>query len=96
MILRLYSLFDIKSKVYHPPAFCHNTGHALRFFKTQIQKPGTIMADYPDDFQIYECGAYDDATCIIEGLQNPTLICTLADLLAPDGAETHAPDDNKT
>jgi len=84
MILKMYSVYDIKSKIYHPPQFCHNTGHATRMFTSQFSKPGSVMHDFPHDFQIYECGAYDDATCEIEPLQNPTLVCSVADLLDND------------
>lgn len=77
----MYSVYDIKSKIYHPPQYCHNTGHATRMFQSQFSKPGSVMHDYPQDFQIFECGAYDDSTCQIEPLQNPTLVCTVADLL---------------
>lgn len=54
------------------------------------------MHDFPNDFQIFECGAYDDSTCQVEALQNPTLICTVADLLEelpqkddPNGNDYH-------
>jgi len=40
------------------------------------------MHDFPNDFQIFELGEYDDATGAIMGEQNPTFICTVADLLA--------------
>jgi len=96
MILRMYSVYDIKSKIYHPPQFCHNAGHATRMFKQQFSKTGSVMHDFPNDFQIFECGAYDDSTCQVEALQNPTLICTVADLLEelpqkddPNGNDYH-------
>lgn len=82
MILRMYSVYDIKSKIYHPPQFCHNAGHALRMFQSQFSKSGSLMNEFPQDFQIFELGAYDDSNGSIEGLQNPTCICTVADLVS--------------
>ena len=51
-------------------------------FQSQFSKPGSVMHDYPADFQIWELGAYDDATAQLEPLANPTLICTVADLIS--------------
>ena len=88
MILKMYSVFDIKSKLYHPPAFCHNPGHATRMFTQQFSKPGSVMHDFPHDFQIFEIGEYDDSSGDIRGEKNPTLICSVADLIQPSPEET--------
>jgi len=88
MILRMYSVYDIKSKIYHPPQYCHNTGHATRMFTSQFQKAGSVMHDFPNDFQIFEVGSYDDQTAELEGLKNPTLVCSVADLITPAPEET--------
>ena len=81
MILRMYSVYDIKSKIYHPPQFCHNTGHALRYFAMQFKETNSVMAQYPADFQIFEVGAYDDSTAEIQALQNPTHVANVDELL---------------
>jgi len=88
MILKMYSVYDIKSKIYHPPCLCHNAGHATRMFTSTFSKPGSVMHDFPSDFQIFEIGAFDDQTAVIETLINPTLICSVSDLIIPTPEET--------
>ena len=74
MIMRLYSVFDIKPKIYYPPNACHNVGDALRFYNNMFQREGSNFNRYPEDYQVFELGAFDDSTGMIEMLQNPTMI----------------------
>jgi len=86
--MKMYSVYDIKSKIYHPPTLCHNTGHATRMFTSIFSKPGSVMNEFPHDFQIFEIGAFDDQTSVIETLVNPTFVCSVADLITPAPEET--------
>lgn len=87
MQLEMFSIYDVKSKIYHPPVYCHNKGHALRMFEHEFSKPGTLMHQFPADFQVFQVGTWDDAIASLTGMQNPTLICNLADLLEDCHAE---------
>ena len=78
----MYSIFDKKSLIYHPPQFCHNTGHALRHFQSQLNSnQKTVMSDYPEDFDIYEVGSYNDQSGEIEPSKKPQHVCNMAELL---------------
>ena len=84
METKLYSVEDIKTQIFHPPQFCHNVGHALRFFTTQFQNPDSIQNRYPDDFRLYEIGTYNDLDARIKGYATPKFICSVRELLEQD------------
>ena len=81
MILNMYSVFDVKSKIYHPPQFCHNQEHALRYFSMQFKDTNSVMAQYPEDFQIFHVGQYDDSTAEIQPMFPPDFTCYVSDIV---------------
>lgn len=98
MILKLFSVYDRKSKIYQPPFYCHNVGHATRMFTGIFSEPGKVFSAFPYDFEVWESGSYDDQTGMVTPLEKIIYICTAADLLVTqDGvprskgeAEDHA------
>lgn len=81
MKLKIYSVYDKKSMVYHPGQYCHNDGHAMRFFAMQFQNPDTVMGKYPEDFDIYRIGEFDDATGLLSSDQNVEFVVNVKALL---------------
>lgn len=79
MKLRMYSIYDKKTKLYHPPAFCHNAGHAMRVFKGVFFDKNSMMSRFPVDYDIYDLGGFDDNSGEVAG-DKPTFICTLDSL----------------
>lgn len=84
MVLKMYSIYDRKQEIHHPPLLCHNTGHALRVFSDIFGTRGQVFNSHPDDFQIFEIGLFDDATAEVIKC-NPHLIASGVDLM-PKGA----------
>lgn len=85
MILRLYSLYDEKTEIFHPPYFCHNAGHAVRTFSELFSRPGTTVNRHPGDFTLYETGEFDDSTGKIESHPVPVLVGKMSHILGPCG-----------
>ena len=81
MKVSLYSVYDVKAKMYYPPQCAINRPSAMRMFQTQFKQPGSQFHDYPQDFDIYECGTFDDERCTIEPYDKPTHVCALSDLI---------------
>lgn len=81
MKLKVYSVYDKKTRLYHPPSYCHNQEHAMRMFFQVMKGAGDTMSLYPEDFQIWELGTFDDSTGYIEVTKNPLLICEVMDLV---------------
>lgn len=81
MITKLFSLFDRKTKIFHPPIYCHNTGHALRVYQSALKNgQSNMISEYPEDFTIYQVGSFDDNNGQITGVEQPEFICQLEDL----------------
>lgn len=80
MVLKMYCIYDRKSAIHQPPQFCHNTGHALRMYRDIFSDPKSQLHRYPEDFQIFEIGGFDDATANVMQI-TPHLICSGTDLV---------------
>lgn len=74
MQLRVFAIRDSKSEVYGQPFFQHSSGEAERNFKTLVNDPKSTQHMYPEDFDLYEIGSYDDQTGKMTGLDTPTHI----------------------
>ncbi len=81
MIVQLYSVYDVKTRVYSPPVCCHNDGHAERVFTNVFSDPNHMASKYPEDFKLFSVGSFDDSTAIITMVCNPKFMCNASDLL---------------
>lgn len=81
MKVNLYSVYDVKAKMYYPPQCAINRPTAMRMFQTQFSRPGSNFHDYPQDFDIYECGVFDDERGRIDPYEQPTHVCAVSDLI---------------
>lgn len=62
MKIKMFSIYDVKSEIHHPPHYCHTTGHAIRHFTTLFSQQETTFAKFPEDFRVMEVGEFDDQT----------------------------------
>lgn len=60
MILKAFSIRDQKSEVYNSPFFKSTHGEAERDFRSACNDEKTMIAKYPEDFDLYYIGEYDD------------------------------------
>lgn len=74
MILRAYSLYDEKAGVFSPPFYMGTEGLALRAVSDLVADERTTVARHPNDFILYELGAFDDSTGVIEGAKPRPLV----------------------
>ena len=86
MELRLYSIYDVKAKIWEPPCYCHNHNDAMRMFTKYLQQANgdtgfSMYASFPEDYQIFYLGTYNDENARFKREQNPEIVCTFADLL---------------
>lgn len=61
MILRAYSLHDVKALQYNPPFFASTDAAAIRSVKDLVMDMNTTVGRHPSDFKLYGVGTYDDA-----------------------------------
>lgn len=76
MMLAIFSIYDRKAEVYFPPQCYHNEETAKRSLRMEFEKnPLTPMVMFPDDYDLYCVGAWDDATAEIRVVGPPSRRC---------------------
>jgi len=88
MKLRMITLFDKKTKIHHPPFFAHNRADAIRSIENNLSKEGTLFNKYPDDYQVYDTGEFDDTSGQVQG-QQLDFICELSDIIGATKEPKH-------
>lgn len=80
MQLKVYSIRDSKGQMYNTPFYFHQHGQAERFVKQNLENPESMLSRYPEDFDLYYLGDFDDATGKIEALDTPQHLYKAVDL----------------
>lgn len=75
MILKAFSVYDQKAKVFHKPFFNATHGEAERNFQTAVNDDKTQFYMYPEDFDLYYIGEYDDNKGVFTSLKSPDHVC---------------------
>ena len=78
MKLKAYSIRDAKAEVFNPPFFKSTHGEAERDFHRLVNDKSSMPSQYPDDYDLYHIGEYNDQTGIFEPLDTPTHIVKAA------------------
>ncbi|UDN67605.1 nonstructural protein [robinz microvirus RP_71] len=62
MIYQVIATRDIVANVYSTPMFVPHIGQAIRSFGDECQRKekGNILAEHPEDFELYLLGTYND------------------------------------
>lgn len=71
MLQKMYSIRDSKAEIFYPPMFQKTHGEAERTFNKMVQDEKSMISQYPDDYDLYYIGEYDDQTGTINSLQTP-------------------------
>lgn len=71
MLLKIYSIRDDKAQVFNAPFFQKTHGEAERSFTRLLSDDKSMVAQYPDDYDLYYLGEYDDVKGTINPLDTP-------------------------
>ena len=71
MLLKAFSIRDAKAEVFNTPFFQKTHGEAERSFKKLAGDKDSMVSQYPDDYDLYYLGEYDDQTGTIKSLDTP-------------------------
>lgn len=71
MLLKAYSIRDQKGEVFNNPFFQKTHGEAERSFKQAVNDDQTTISKYPEDFDLYYLGEYNDQTGVFQSLDTP-------------------------
>jgi hypothetical protein len=88
MLYKMYTIHDQKAGIFHPPYVKQSHGEAERDFTTAVNDDRTNLNRYPEDFNLYYVGTWDDNTGKAELLDSPQHIikaiqCIKAQMEAP-------------
>lgn len=73
MKMRMYSLYDRTAKAFGQPFFQPNDAVAQRVTQTLVNNPEATMHSYPNDFELWLIGEYDDNQGIVVPLKDKVL-----------------------
>lgn len=71
MILKAFTIRDSKAEVFNTPFFQKTHGEAERAFRELVKDEKSMVSKYPDDYDLYHLGEYDDQTGKIIALDTP-------------------------
>lgn len=71
MQLKIYTIRDQKAECFNTPFFQKSHGEAERAFTQLVNDDKSMVHQYPDDFDLYYVGTYDDNTGVIQSLDTP-------------------------
>lgn len=71
MILKIYSIKDQKVETFNTPFYAKTHGEAERNFITLTNDSKSTVNTFPQDFDLYYLGQYDDQTGKFEPLDTP-------------------------
>lgn len=79
----MYSIRDAKAEVYNSPFYQKTHGEAERNFRQLIHDEKSMVAKYPEDYDLYYLGEYDDNTGLIKALDTPQHVAKAIQFLVP-------------
>ena len=77
---RMYSIRDSKGEIFNPPFFKHTHGEAERDFHQLCKDEKSMVAKYPEDYDLYYLGTYDNVSGKMDCLDTPQHIVKAAQL----------------
>lgn len=68
---KMFAIRDSKGEFFNTPFFQKTHGEAERSFKTLVSDERSNISKYPEDFDLYYLGEYDDQTGTVSALDTP-------------------------
>lgn len=80
MIKHLYALRDSASDVYSAPMVAISEKTMIRELVDAKKNPDNMLGRYPEHYDLFYLGTYDDTRCVMELLDSPSHVSKLCDL----------------
>lgn len=77
--LKAFSIRDTKGECYSPPFYKVTAGEAERDFRSMAADEKTMISTYPEDFDLFYVGEFDDETGKFVPLDTPSHIMKALD-----------------
>lgn len=82
MLLKVYTIRDSKAEVYNTPFFQKTHGEAERSFNQLLRDEKSMVNKYPEDYDLYFIGNWDDQEGTFTPCDTPQHIAKAAHLVA--------------
>lgn len=80
MTLMAFAVLDVKADAFSPPFFMAARGMASRAFEDLVRDPQSSLFKHPDDFRLYEVGAFEVESGVMTGLGTPKFVVSGSDV----------------
>lgn len=93
-MLRMFSVFDRKMKIFLTPFPARSEVDACRQIKSSFDNPdirSTPVGQHPDDFDLVEVGSFDDESGEIISDRSVTVIANIGRLVEKSTSSTVSP-----
>jgi len=81
MILKVFAVRDMKAQAFLQPFYSPSLGSALRAFGDAVGDVSCPFSKHPEDYVLYEIGAYDDNSGDLESLSPVKLLGCASDFV---------------
>lgn len=71
MELKAFSIRDLKAGAFNAPFFATSIGEGERVFAKLARNPDTNIAQFPEDFQLFLVGTFEDGSARYTALEAP-------------------------
>lgn len=71
MLHEVYAVYNSKAKFFNQPFTSKTDGEAERSFEQAVNDPQTFINRYPEDYDLYYLGQFDDNTGKYQTLKTP-------------------------
>lgn len=95
MQLELFTVLDVKAKVYLPPFTFRSRAEAVRAFSESAHDPKHMFGKHPEDFILFAVGTYDDNSGLPTALNAPEHILSALVVTATEPIKKNAAADRE-
>lgn len=81
MMLRCFTVFDVKVGAYLSPFFMRSKPEAIRAFSDLVNDPKTQFSQHPEDYVLYCIAEFDDATGNVVPIERADMLCKAVELV---------------
>lgn len=85
---KVYTVYDSKAEMYHPPFYQLTRGLAIRAFTDLANDPSTDVGRHPEDYYLYEIGEYDESTAFFTQDNPPVSLGCAIEFVQPKDVTT--------
>lgn len=91
MIASLYSVKDCVAEFYSAPFHAANDTAAVRAVEQQVRKAQGMLGEYPEHFQLWKVGEWDDSKGIVNYVE-PDLVAQCSAMKPKELQDIKSPD----